>query len=331
MEATGPTTETTSSTTEATGPTTETRALTTKATASTAETPAPTYFREFARLYPTNKTAALAFDRVASKVKADPNWNRHARKYIAIFPDQASLECVGSESESEDGSGPQPHKRLIQIGYYRLNFDMPPRDPRLGWLIGGGKFALGDESPELVLTERKRHDGILGRHAQLFHNYSSGALMLRVSDQSIAIVGGKNVRGLTAIWSITTHISFGNMTYRLDLDDATDGIHQRRLNHYRQINDLAVTDGHVSLLSTPAESDYIHKEYVIKNPVGHGASSTIFAGEHIKTGTAVAVKRMIRDRDNAGSIKQEVQMAKFLGSHVRLLQVSSESSDLYLG
>lgn len=81
---------------------------------------------------------------------------------------------------------------------------------------------------------------------------------------------------------------------------------------------MNASDCPISLLSTPAESD-IHKDYVIKNPVGHGGSSNVFVGEHIKTGLVVAVKRIIRNRDNAPLLEQEIRMADFLCLHVCFL------------
>lgn len=153
----------------------------------------PNFPTQFALLYPSNRCAIIAFDHVASEVKAGTNWNPHARKYMAIYPERLDLEYIGSESENEGGSGPQMQKRQIWRGHYRLDFNMPPRDPRLGWVLGGGKFGPGEESPEFVLTERKTRDGIFGRHALLSHNYSSGALMLRLANEGLVFVNGKDV------------------------------------------------------------------------------------------------------------------------------------------
>lgn len=275
---------------------------------------------QFALLYPSNRCATIAFDHVASKLKASTNWNPHARKYMAVYPLKADLEYFGSESESEGGSGPQMQKRRIWRGHYRLNFNLPPRDPRFGWVLGGGKFGPGDESPDFVLTEKKSRDGIFGRHASLFHNHSSGTLMLQLANEGLAVVDGKEVRESTVICSIVTHITLGNLTYKLELDGANDEVHRGRLMDYQLTHGLNANGGPVNLLSTPAESDYIHKDYVIKNPVGHGGSSTVFAGEHIKTGRVVAIKRIIRDEDNAHLIEQEIRMADFLGFHVGFLR-----------
>lgn len=188
--------------------------------------------------------------------------------------------------------------------------------PASDGFFGGGKYALpGDESPELVLTERKSHDNVLGRHARLFHNHSSGALMLHLAKQSFAVVDGKKVSDSTIIWSDLTHITFGAPSYQLQLDGANDSAHRGRLTRYQKIHGLTVNDYPVNLLSTPAKSDYIHKDYVIKTAIGHGSSSTVFAGEHIKSGNAVAIKRITCTRQIAGPIEREIQMTAFLGRH----------------
>lgn len=281
----------------------------------------------FARLFPADRPAHLAFDRIASKLKAEPGWNQHARKYMLLDDEKIDIEYVTrekeSESESEGGSGPQPQKRSIWRGCYQLDFGLPPRDPRQGWLLGGGKIAPGDKSPELVLTERKAQDSVHGRHARLSHNYSSGALLLHVVDKSLASVDGKEVRDSIMIWSSETLITFGTLSYRIQLDGAADSVHRRRLNFYQQIHGLGAQNYPVTLVSTPATSDYVHKDYLVKNPVGHGGSSTVFAAMHLKTGAVVAIKRIVRHHRNANLIEREIQMANILGRHVSLLPPTS--------
>ena len=284
--------------------------------------PPPYRGYEFARLIPADRPAKIAFDQIASKMKADPDWNQHARKYVVIYPQQSSFEYVDSEgSEGEDGSGLQPQERMIWRGFYRLAFDIPPRDVRLGWLLGGGKFALGDESPELVLTEKKEHNCILGRHARLVHDYSSGALVLKIAAQGSAFVDGKEVRDSIVIWSVNTLITLGTLSYNLQLDGAADIAHRGRLGLYQQAHGLVLKTYPMSLLSTPAPTDYIHKDYLIKNPVGYGDCSTVFAGMHIKTSAVVAIKRIARGDGNADEVEQEVQISAYLGVHVRLPQL----------
>ena len=289
----------------------------------------PPFNTRFARLFPADRLAHLAFDRIASKLKANPGWNQHARRYMVVYDEKVDIEYVTrereSESESEGGTGPQPLTRSIWRGCYQLDFSLPPRDPRQGWVLGGGKFAPGDESPELILTERKAQDFVHGRHARLSHSQTSGALLLQVAEKSFAIVDGKEVHDSIVIWSSETFITFGTLNYILQLDGALDSIHRRRLSSYKQIHGLEMQSYPVTLLSTPAKSDYIHKDYVIKNPVGHGGSSTVFAAMNLKTSAVVAVKRIIRHHRNAGQIEREIEMATLLGRHVRLLQPTHTS------
>ena len=272
----------------------------------------------FARLMPADRPAHLAFHRIAEKVKADPSWNQHARKYMVIYDKKVDIVDVTSESESEGGSGPQAQKRSIWWGHYELNFNVPPRDPRQGWIIGGGRFGPNDDSPELVLTERKMQDCIRGRHARLYHSYSCGALLLRLASDSMAVVDGKDLQDSIVIWSNETRVAFGTMNYAIQLDGAVESIHRARLNRYHQTHNLGMNKFPINLLSTPAPSDYIHKDYIVKNPVAHGGFSTVFAAVHLKTSAVVAIKRTIRHHGNAGQIQREIEMAACLGRHVRL-------------
>lgn len=285
----------------------------------------PASSTRFARLFPADRPAHLAFDRIASKVKAEAEWNQHARKYMEIYDEKIDIEYALSESESEDGSGPKPQKRSIWWGCYRLDFDLPPRDPHQGWILGGGKFASDEESPELVLTERKALDCVHDRHARLSHNYSSGALLLQLENNSLAMVDGKEVRDSIVIWSIDTLITFGTMSYKLQLDRADNNIHRLRLGLYQQTHNLMMQIYPVNLLSTPADSDYILKSYVVKNPVAYGNSSaaSTFAAVHLKTSAVVAIKRIIVNINTAGDTLRETEMATFLGRHVRPFQPAS--------
>lgn len=281
--------------------------------------------KRFARLFPADRPANLAFDRIATKVKTKEGWNRHARKYMEIYDKKIEIEYALSESESENGSGPKRQKRSIWRGCYQLDFDLPPRDPDQGWVLGGGKFGSDEESPDLVLTERKALDCVHDHHARLSHSYSSGALLLQLEDNSSAIVDGKEVRNSIVMWSMDTLITFGTLSYKLILDRADNNIHRHRLGLYQQTHNLGMQIYPVNLLSTPADSDYILKNYVVKNPVTYGNSLTTstFAAVHLKTSAVVAIKRIIVNRNTAGDTLRETEMATFLDRHVRLFQPAS--------
>lgn len=270
----------------------------------------------FGRLYPANDLAENAFDYIAQKIKSGPQqWNPLAQQYIEINTEKACVFSYTSDTESEGGSGPVSVANTIWSGHYCLAFDMPPANARRGWIVGGGSSGTA----EIVLTTKKKQNHISSQHATFAHNYTSGALVLTVSENNTVIMDGKEVRNeQRTIWSPETRLTFGRLDYKLILERVSNQDHLTRLAHYKIMHGIKDAEYPMTLLSTPAETDYIHKDYIFKNPIGYGGSSIVFAGEHRKTGAAVAIKKFKRTRENSESIQQEIAMADYLGQHVSI-------------
>ena len=268
----------------------------------------------FGRLYPANDLAEKAFNQIAHKIKTGPQqWNPVARRYIKINTIKDIALDYTSDTESEGGSGPKPVAESIWRGHYCLSFDVPPTNPRLGWVVGGGTFGTA----EIVLTEKKKWSHISSQHAKFAHNYTSGALVLSVSENNLVVVDGKEVHGeQRTIWSPETRLTFGRLDYKLVLERVDNHNHLERLTQYKLQHGITDEGFPITLMSTPAETDFIHKDYIIKNPMGWGTSSIVFAGEHRKTGAAVAIKKFKRTEDNWMFIEAEISMAYYLGDHV---------------
>ena len=273
---------------------------------------------QFATLTPWNKAAFAAFTQVAQKKLKDEHWNKTARQNIEIDDELLEMSTYSDVSESDGGTGPTKTVRPILRGYYAFDFAKPPRHPAEGWLIGGGKFSTSEECPEILLTERKKNDGVSSRHARLAHNFSSGALVITASDgNGVWINGEKLTDDQLVIHGRTTTLEFGRLKYRLqvyryDSDEEFRDI----LNSYKHKHAIADDDYPTTLLATPAESDFLTGNYILKNVIGEGATSVVYAAYDRKSGCAVAIKKVLRSANNAKAIKRDIEIAQYIGAHV---------------
>ena len=273
----------------------------------------------FAILTPANKAAQDSFDRMAEKKLDDKDWNPNARQNIVAH--KKSIQAVSTysnASESDGGTGPTGGRRPVLAGYYTFNFAIPPRQPDKGWLIGGGKFNGGDESPEILLTERKNYDKVSSRHARLAHNFASGALVITASDNNVVVINGIDVVDKKCvIHGTTTSLEFGHVKYLLEVRRYDkDAEFREQLTLYKQNHAIADDDYPSNLLATPADSDLVTQNYVMKNPVGDGATSVVYAAIDKRSGQAVAIKKIRRNKRNANAISRDIEIGKYLGEHV---------------
>ena len=255
---------------------------------------------------------------MAQKKLDDNDWNPNARQNIKTNKQPIQVSTYSNASESDGGTGPSGTFRSVLTGYYTFDFDKPPRQPDKGWLIGGGKFSGGDEPPEILLTERKKYDGVSSRHARLAHNFTSGALVITASDNNVVLINGHEVvDDQRVIHGRTTSLEFGQLKYTLEVRRYdTDEDYRDHLRFYKQEHALGDDDYPSNLLATPADSDLVTQNYVMKNPVGDGATSVVYAAIDKRNGRAVAIKKIRRTQKNAKAIHQDINIADYIGEHV---------------
>ena len=228
------------------------------------------------------------------------------------------MSTDSSVSESDVGTVTPKTSSPVSVGCYTFDFFEPPGDRGNGWLFGDGKFSGIDLRPEILLTERRKHDCVSSRHARLSHNFKSGALLVSASENSAVLVNGHRlINGHRVIHGKTTSLEFGDLSYTLETRNYdADEDFRNHLRIYKQENGIEVADYPPILLATPAESDFINENYVLKNPVGDGATSVVYAAYDRRNGDAVAIKKIRRTDTNAKNIEQDLMIADRIGEHV---------------
>ena len=286
----------------------------------------------FAVMIPANNAARASFSQVAQKMLEDKDWNPTARQNIQANEESIQVSTDSSVSENDGNNTTPKPSSPASIGCYVFDFANPPRQPGNGWLIGSGKFSGCELSPDILLTERKNHDHVSSRHARLGHNFKSGALVVTTSDSRIVAIDGEDLkhgdgegskdddiskRGQRVIHKKTTSLEFGELKYRLELRTYDLDIHFRQdLKVYKNMNGIMDADYPPILLATPAKSDHVIQEYILKNPVGEGSTCVVYAAHDRRNGDAVAVKKVKRSRSNAKSIDRDCAISAYLGKHV---------------
>ena len=274
----------------------------------------------FAILTPANNAARDSFSQVAQKKLDDKDWNPHARQNIMAEQQPTQVSTYSSGSESDGGTEPSKTLRPVLKGCYTFDLDKPPTQPDKGWIIGGGKFSGSDLRPEILLTERRKLNGVSSRHARLAHNFASGALVITATDNSVILINGHEVvDGQRVVHGRITSLEFGSLKYTLEIRtyDA-DEDYRNHLRSYKQKHGIADDDYPSCLLATPADLDLVYQNYVVKNIVGHGATCVVYAAHERRNGDAVAVKRIRRTWKNAKIIKRDISITTYIGKHVSL-------------
>ena len=272
----------------------------------------------FAIMTPADNAARDAFSQVAQKMREDKDWNPKARQNIDANEQPVQVSTYGDESESDSGTAPSRTLRPVLKGCYTFDLKIPPKSPALGWTIGGGRFGKDGESPEILLTEKKAKVGVSAGHARLAHNFASGALVISALDSKIMRVNGHQpVDGQCMIHSRTTHLTFGSLMYVLELRKyPTDDRYRDDLRRYKEVHDIPDDEYPSNIRATPADTDLVTEKYLIRNPIGRGATSIVYAGNKRSNGDAVVVKKVMRTAMNAKFITRDIDISRYIGEHV---------------
>jgi hypothetical protein len=246
----------------------------------------------FARLTPANYDAKHAYNDVASRIVDNKsNDFSHAARFMVIKPylpehrdarvafntpsdlDETDFDSEAGETEVETIT--LPPNQLRYVGYYELSFGTPPSIPLLGWFIGIGRWdaksTRRNGGVDLQLAPPGAKYDVAGRHARLFFD-SPGSLIIRVvSDRSPVVVLGNDefTYGQRVITQAKDRISFGKLSYDLELSISDEDEYQRNLRKFFNIQ-LGLQPPPPDLSATPSPWDIKLGDWLVRGTVGKG-------------------------------------------------------------
>lgn len=264
---------------------------------------------DFARIIPVSPLARRSFYEVASALVQQTDPSKHATQYIHFH--------FGTEEGMEND------KIWGWCGYYRLNMDIPPHNPRLGWIIGSSRRKLKDTDVDILLTSSPGQHSVRGRHARLQHNKESGVLMLLADFWPTWVDGKMKLRNEARAICETTGIMLGDLNYTVELTELDAEYYKEQLVQFLEAQGQAGQTAEMLEFLTPTPTPSLRvlpqDNYYIFPTHSGGVSSTVSRAFAKSTGMIVALKKMKRAARNASAIQTEVEIMK----HLQHVSVSS--------
>lgn len=262
---------------------------------------------DFAILIPDNEAARVAFNAVAELIQLDNDRMPHARRFVHINPNRSLLS---PETNTDTDTSEQVVRTLLYSGYYRLNFDIVPSKPLLGWLIGRGTGHPEEETGVDLTLSIAGGKNVRKRHARITFDFKTDILILIAEKGRRVLVNGKHeLKGSQRVLGdLVTSLDIGGLRYRFQYTVQGHSAYQHRLAEYKAELGLPPTVGPQTVAPTPSCHDYEFHDYFLKPAFEAGSTCTVLAGVHKTTGALVAVKRMNRSKRNASHISHEIDI-----------------------
>jgi hypothetical protein len=293
---------------------------------------------DFLRLIPLNHEARLAFSTVVEAALSSPESSMlsHAigfmtfRRYNPNLADPPAVEEVGYESttdyETDTTVDPNIPTYPKYQGYYSLSLSKgrEPRFPALGWFIGLGRLQSQGENGavelQLAAAQLSKYQ-VAGKHARLYFDDSGSLCLATVSRRHPLVILGHEsfTEGQRVITENKSLVQFGSLSYNLQWVTTDEEDYQRDLRTYFDIH-LKKRPPPPDISASPSPHSFMIDDWCLRNTVGKGASGTVSAAVHKKTGQAVAAKMLVRDSKSHKTIHQEIQILRNLPKNVRMLE-----------
>lgn len=289
---------------------------------------------DFVRLIPVNHEARLAFSTVVESALSSPESSglSHAigfmtfKRYSPNRADSPAVDEAGYESttdfETDTTVDPNVPSSPKYQGYYSLSLSRgrEPKFPALGWFIGLGRLQKqgvnGAVELQLAAAQLSKYQ-VAGKHARLYFDASGSLCLATVSKRRPSVVLGHEsfTEGQRLITAPKSLVQFGSLSYHLQWVINDEEAYQRDLGKYFEIH-LQLRPPPPDISASPSPHSLMIDDWCLRNTVGKGASGTVSAAVHMKTGKAVAAKMLVRDSKSHLTIHQEIKLLRGLPKNV---------------
>jgi hypothetical protein len=217
------------------------------------------------------------------------------------------MDDSGLSYSSSDLEGVPTQQPEIWSGWFRLNMEIPPHIPHLGWIAGRGRT---DRGVDLLLCRQQKYN-VAGRHARFFHNHASGAFVVQSDGRKVVLDGREEISNARrALTKRTTGISFGDLTYTLVYTDLNEALYKRQLEDARQSSSKPGAGSYPPsfLTPTPSATDYEVASYTVKGLIAEGSTCRVYSAIDRRTGDAYAMKTIVQNPRNENKVRKEKEI-----------------------
>jgi hypothetical protein len=279
---------------------------------------------DFARLTPVSTQAKVAFHELFISLDDEVEKYRWHRGFVYAKPEPEPLEDDHDTSASSASERNSPERAIeeplgrklspfVHHGFWRFNLTLPPSEPRLGWMVGKGRWGAvtrdSHAEVDILLTGNTVQKEIRGRHIRFLHNLDSGRLLIYAAAK-VKVNGFQLNRGDSRILhSGKTNIAFGQFEYEFSWTDLDQEIYRN------QLRDLAQSLAHtgytppIFITPTPMDSEWILKDrYQVTGSFATGSSCVMYSAMDM-AGVLYAVKKVTSNRppsDDRNQVRGEV-------------------------
>ncbi|MCJ1243493.1 hypothetical protein MMC30_000690 [Trapelia coarctata] len=288
--------------------------------------------QHFAHLVPVNAKARLAFDYAVDAVKGDPELFAHARRCMCIESarqESVSVASVFTDSDAIETEVPSEEPPHRFGGYFRFDLSNPPRDPRVGWVLGDGRGPAA-KHVDFLLSGPKKVADISGIHAMISFHERSCRLVFIARHKSVLHAPDGSRTTVTLARSAGSppqelafkdEIRIGDCAYSFSYEDCAKGEeHRQQLEMFMKKCHGVGWGGLSKLLESSPDATpmRLHKYSWSLGAFAEGTFGQV-AGGTASDGNAVAVKRIKSPREEELSAHRK--MMGYLGSHPNILEL----------
>ncbi|KAL8834706.1 MAG: hypothetical protein Q9170_003633 [Blastenia crenularia] len=271
----------------------------------------------FAWLRPTNDLARDAFDATVNYVIKHARDFEHCRHFLHCDLKQQRAESFLSEEE-EPANAPQ-----IWMGGFALRLTCPPRNPKIGWIIGKGDSEDSPGKVDVLLVPPKgswdkahiaRHHGSI-----TFHMESCRVLLVASHTMTTGKFGAKPFRGSEqCVLEDGEIVQIGNCNYEFQRTEYsyTQAFEHSLSEYMRSYHDPQWTIN--PLISPSSVGQLVMKSGYLCSPrfIGRGTFGKVGAAWN-RSGKAVAIKTF-KD-SNRLELRAHTDLMRRIGYHVSFI------------
>ena len=262
---------------------------------------------DVARLTPQNELAKTFFNMwVEAYGEQSTSVQAHHSRPFLVFDHARDPTPATSASDSSSSTG-----SLIKWeGYYRVNFELY-RVLERHIVFGAGRSDVAKPSVDLQLSTEKR-SRVRGRHGLLGLDLATGLLRITSGNKSKEIqVSERTLQGSGYTFSTSKKsfaIGIGNLTYKLTFLDWKSSTWEKHLGLLREKHGFNRRPTPY-LSSTHSDQHFDLGRYTFQEAFDGGSFGRIVPGFNTETGIPVAIKGLLRNRQNEIKLWNELAVA----------------------